>query len=386
MLDDTQPVKATKPRAAAGTGSPERAPAQPPRRPRSRLILLGLALGLVAASVVLGILVHWVARDLTVTWVNTGFNPFQGGGGDNPLATPAPGVTATLGAPQVEPAPWNGEERVTVLLMGLDYRDWMEGSGPPRTDSMMLVTYDPVTQQAGMLSIPRDLWVEIPGFGHHRINTAYPLGEANRLPGGGAGLAMLTVESLLGVPIPYYMIIEFSAFERMIDEIGGIDVLVREPIRIAPIGGPSMQLEAKPYHFDGPQALAYARVRSGPEADFGRARRQQQVALAIIDRVVGIDALPTLIIRAPALYQELSSGIWTNLSLDQMVSLAWLAVQTSPDQVQRGVIAPPNMVRFYTMPDGANVLQPVPDQIRLLRDQIFTGTSAYGPSIAEPTP
>jgi hypothetical protein len=69
-----------------------------------------------------------------------------------------------------------------------------------------------------------------------------------------------------------------------------------------------------------------------------------------------------------------------------MVSLAWLAVQTSPDQVQRGVIAPPNMVRFYTMPDGANVLQPVPDQIRLLRDQIFTGTSAYGPSIAEPAP
>ncbi len=75
--------------------------------------------------------------------------------------------------------------------------------------------------KAGMLSIPRDLWVEIPGFGFNRINTAYTYGESNRLPGGGPGLAVKTVESVIGVPIQYYAVIDFSAFERMIDEIGG---------------------------------------------------------------------------------------------------------------------------------------------------------------------
>ena len=77
------------------------------------------------------------------------------------------------------PKPWEGGERVTVLLMGLDYRDWEKGEGPPRTDTMILLTLDPVTETAGMMNIPRDLWVSIPGFDYGRINTAYPLGEAS---------------------------------------------------------------------------------------------------------------------------------------------------------------------------------------------------------------
>jgi LCP family protein required for cell wall assembly len=245
---------------------------------------------------------------------------------------------------------------------------------------MMLVTIDPITRQAGMLSIPRDLWVEIPGFGHNRINTAYMLGEAYRLPGGGPALARQTVEDVVGVPVNYYAVIDFKAFERMIDVIGGIDVLVEDPIRIAPIGRMSINLEAKAYHFDGAQALAYARVRKAAGDDFGRARRQQQVILAVLDRVVGFDMLPTLIGRAPQLYQELASGVRTDLSLDQMVSLGWLAVQIQESNIRSGVIGPPNMVRFYTRPDGAKVVGPVPDQIRLLRDEIFTATSGFGPS------
>jgi LCP family protein required for cell wall assembly len=266
--------------------------------------------------------------------------------------------------------------------MGLDYRDWEAGIGQPRTDSMMLITFDPLTNQAGMLSIPRDLWVEIPGFGHNRINAAYPTGEGNRLPGGGAGLAMQTVEDLIGVNLQYYVLIEFEAFERMIDEIGGVDVLVEEPIRIAPIGRSSMQLEAKPYHFDGAEALAYARSRRGEGGDFTRAHRQQQVALAIIDRVLDLQAAPMLVSRAPALYQELASGIRTNLSLDQMIALGWLALQIPHQNISTGVIAPPNMVGFYTLPTGASVLRPVPDQIRILRDQIFTFTSSLGPDVS----
>jgi anionic cell wall polymer biosynthesis LytR-Cps2A-Psr (LCP) family protein len=178
--------------------------------------------------------------------------------------------------------------------------------------------------------------------------------------------------------------VDFSTFERLIDEIGGIDVLVHEPIRIAPIGRPSMQLEAKPYHFDGAEALAYARTRTGPEGDFGRARRQQQVALAILDRVLNPGIIPMLVTRAPTLFAELQSGIRTNMTLDQMIQLGWLAVQIPKESYHMGVIGPPNMVGFYTLPDGAAVLRPIPDQIRILRDQIFTQTSALGPEVSSP--
>jgi LCP family protein required for cell wall assembly len=244
---------------------------------------------------------------------------------------------------------------------------------------MFLVTIDPITQQAGMLSVPRDLWVEIPNFGHNRINTAYMFGEAYNLPGGGPGLAMQAVENLLGVPIQFYAVVEFHTFEKLIDEIGGIDVEVKERIKIAPIGRDAFWLDPKPYHLDGPEALAYARVRKYGGGDFGRAQRQQQVALAVIDRVVGFDMIPMLVTKAPSLYQELAEGIRTNMTLEEMISIGWLAIQIPRENIRQGVIGPPKMVGYYTRPDGAQVLRAVPDQIRVLRDYIFVETSSIGP-------
>lgn len=333
-----------------------------------------------------GVLVFVVVRELTTVWTGVGLNPFQAVGGAT-RSPETPGIPGDLSGnldPQVTPIPWNGKSRVTILLLGLDFRDWQQGVGAPRSDSMMLVSIDPITRQAGMLSIPRDLWVEIPGFGFNRINAAYAFGEGYRLPGGGPALAMQTVENVIGVPIQYYAVIEFSTFERLIDEIGGIDVLVHQRVKISPIGKMSRWLEAKPYHLDGADALAYARVRKAAGGDFGRAERQQQVALAVLDRVVGFDMVPTLVKKAPQLYQELSSGVRTNMTLEQMISLGWLVVRIPKGNITRGVIGPPNMVGFYTRPDGAQVLRLVPDQIRILRDQIFVDTSAIGPTV--PTP
>ncbi len=246
---------------------------------------------------------------------------------------------------------------------------------------MMLVTIDPITKSAGMLSIPRDLWVEIPGFEHNRINVAYFLGETYRLPGGGPGLAMKTVETLIGVPVQYYAVIEFSAFERMIDEIGGIEVLVPVRMKISPIGRTSLWLDPKGYRLDGPEALAYARARKTDGGDFDRAERQQQVMLAVRDQILELDMVPALLAKAPALYQNLREGIITNLTFDQMVSLSLLAVQVDPEDISKGVIAPPEMVLLDIHSDGAMVLKPVPDQIRVLRDDIFTGTGAIAPSV-----
>jgi LCP family protein required for cell wall assembly len=330
------------------------------------------------AALFSGYLVFRTVRDLVAAWTGTGPTPFTFSG---LLPTTAPGATPLPAAVGPTPIPWNGTDRITLLVMGLDYRDWESGAGAPRTDSMMLVTVDPVARTAGMLSIPRDLWVEIPGFEHNRINTAYFLGESYNLPGGGPALAMKTVENLLGVPVSYYAVIEFSAFERMIDEIGGIDVLVPERVKISPLGRRSLWLEPKAYRLDGPEALAYARARKTEGGDFDRAERQQQVILAVRDRVLGLEMIPILVTRAPALYQELSQGIRTNLSFDQMMSLGVLAVQIDKSSIQRGVIAPPEMVIFQKLPDGAEVLKPVPDRIRQLRDEIFTYTSAVGPSV-----
>ncbi|MCK5317368.1 MAG: LCP family protein [Anaerolineales bacterium] len=346
------------------------------------------AIGLLAAAfvitlVIAGFVSFSVVRDLTASYTGVGLNPFQnrsGGEGDGPAP---PGVTPTAVRLEAIPQPWDGKSRVTVLVMGLDFRDWVASDDTPRSDTMMLITIDPITMQAGMLSIPRDLWVEIPGFTYNRINTAYMLGEAYNLPGGGPALAQKTVENLLGVPINYYAVLDFHTFERLIDEIGGIDVLVKDRIRIAPIGGESSWLEAKPYHLNGPEALAYARVRKNAGGDFGRAERQQQVILAALDRVVGFDILPGLVARSPALYQELASGIRTNLNLEQIISLAWLALKVPTENIQSGAIAPPKMVGFYTRPDGAQVLRFVPDQIRILRDEIFIETSAFSPTLPE---
>ena len=271
---------------------------------------------------------------------------------------------------------------MTVLVMGLDYRDWEAGDGPPRTDTMILLTIDPLTKTAGMLNIPRDLWVNIPGFDYGRINTAYPLGIAYDVPGGGPQQAMDTVESLLGVPIDYYAIIDFGAFEKFIDELGGINVKVDNEISVDPIGkGNTVVLKPGNYLLDGPTALAYARARHTDGGDFDRAQRQQQVILAIRDRIVELG--PTQVAaKIPAMYNELAAGIHTNLSLNDAMKLGWLALDIPLDTVQRGAIAPPNAVGFAKSPDGSqDILVPVPDQIRLIRDQVFASSNMASPGL-----
>lgn len=350
-------------------------------KPLYRYAVRFLAVGFIISTIIAAIVLHHVVRDLTASYTGMGLNPFEAVGGDDLYTTPLPGSTPTLVSIPVDPKPWDGAERVTILIMGVDYRDWLERAGAPRSDTMMLVSLDPITMQAGLMSIPRDLWVEIPGFGYNRINTAYMFGESARLPGGGPALAMKTVENLIGVPIDYYAVIDFHTFEKMIDEIGGIDVEVSERIKISAIDRHQRWLEPGPHHLDGPDALAYARVRKNAGGDFGRADRQQQVIMAVLNRLVSLEMLPSVIQKAPKLYQELSEGVRTNLTLEQMVSLAWSAIQLESDDIHRGVIGPPKMVGFYTRPDGAQVLRAVTDAIRALRDEIFTNTSAFGPSI-----
>ncbi|MBN1535658.1 MAG: LCP family protein [Anaerolineales bacterium] len=280
------------------------------------------------------------------------------------------------------PQPWDGASRVTLLVMGLDYRDWQAGEGPPRTDTMILFTIDPLAQTAGMLSVPRDLWVSIPGFSYGKINTAYQLGEAYELPGGGPELAMKTMAEFIGVPIDYYAQVDFGAFIKFIDEIGGVKLDVTEPITVDLLGDDTFK-KLKPGRqvLTGEIALAYARARKTEGGDFDRAQRQQQVIMAIRDRMIDFDLLPMLISKAPTLYEDLSSGIHTNLTLDQVIRLAWLAQQIPEGNIKNGIIGTAH-VNFVKTPDGMDALKPLPDQIRLLRDEIFTETGPVSPVAA----
>jgi LCP family protein required for cell wall assembly len=278
------------------------------------------------------------------------------------------------------PEPWDGASRVNILVMGLDFRDW-EGGGPSRTDTMILVTIDPATHTAGMLSIPRDLWVKIPGYDYAKINTAYFWGEADHVEGGGPALAMKTVEDFLGVPIQYYARIDFQAFVEFIDELGGIELNIPEEISVDPIG-PHNTVVLKPgvQLLDGPTALAYARNRDTANGDFDRATRQRQVIFAIRDRILNLNMLPLLIKKSPILYKQLKSGVHTNLTLDQMIKLAWLAAQIPKENIKQAAIGLDQADATFSY-DGQYILQPRVDEIRLLRDEIFTNTGPAAPAV-----
>jgi LCP family protein required for cell wall assembly len=246
---------------------------------------------------------------------------------------------------------------------------------------MILLTLDPLTLSAGILSVPRDLWVAIPGFKHGKINTAYYLGDAYSLPGGGPGLAVKTVEQFLGVPINYYAQIDFGAFVSFIDEIGGVKVDVPEAITIDLLGSGSATkktLQPGIQVLPGEWALAYARARYTQGGDFDRARRQQQVILGIRDRILSADMLPTLISKAGVLYQQLAAGIHTNLSLDAATQLAVLASQIPEENIHQGVIDS-SKVLFGESPDNLSILIPLIDKIHVLRDEIFSTSGALGP-------
>jgi LCP family protein required for cell wall assembly len=214
--------------------------------------------------------------------------------------------------------------------------------------------------------------VNIPGYDYAKINTAYYIGEINQLPGGGPGLAVKTVEELLGVPINYYAQVDFEAFVKFIDDIGGLPVEITEPITLDPIGQwNTVTFEPGPYTLTGRWALAYVRARKGSGDDFGRAQRQQEAIIAIRNQILDFNQTPTLIANAPTIYADLSSGVHTNLSLDQIIQLGLLAEQIPIENIKQAYIGT-EQIEFATSPDGLDILRPIPDKVRLVRDEIFT--------------
>jgi len=294
-----------------------------------------------------------------------------------PLAQEGPAPLATFPPDEPTPTPlptqvaWEGEGRLNVLIMGIDRRP-----GEPfisRTDSMMLVSFKPEMNEASILSIPRDLYVVIPGRGRDRINTAFVYGSQGNDPAGGAALAMQTVAYNLGVNVDHYFLVDFSAVIESIDALGGIDVDV--PFEIYDPTYPDMNYGYDPLyiaagrqHLDGTTTLKYARTRH-VDNDFGRARRQQQVLLAVRQRALSL-GITELLRQAPFLWQQMHEGIRTDLTLEQLLQLAKSA-STLPDENIHSAVLDYEYVINYQTETGASVLVLINDRAANLIQELF---------------
>ena len=273
---------------------------------------------------------------------------------------------------------WTGTQPVTVLVLGEDHR---QGDTEKffQTDTMMLIRVDPVAKTITMLSIPRDLWVDIPGSGPYKIDDANFIGDAYHYPGGGPALAVKTVQQDFNVKIDYYFRLDFTAFETVIDAIGGIDIVNAQTIDDPqyPDGSNGYEpfyLSAGPHHLNGHDALRYARTRHG-STDIVRAQHQQEVIMAVRHQVLSLNLLPSLVAQAPAMYQKLNASVTTDLSLQQMIGLAVLA-QDIPQQNIKSVVIDYNYVTNGTEPGTPgnppqDVLLPNWDRINALVTQLF---------------
>jgi len=232
-------------------------------------------------------------------------------------------------------------ERINVLVMGLDRRP-NEKNLPTRTDSMFVLTVDPQTKTAGILGIPRDLWVEIPyksraGFFQDRINTAYVTGESQDYSGGGVGLVKQAVEHNLGVEIDHHVIIDFDGFVDLIDELDGIDVYVPEPVNDPYYSHTEDRGDYFPVvydvgwaHMDGKQALGYSRTRYN-SSDLDRIQRQQRVIFAAMDKALQLEWRN--VSKIVSLFDDYKGTIDTDLNDLQLPGFAALAVQIEPEKI-----------------------------------------------------
>lgn len=336
------------------------------------ILLLGIIL-LVASSV-------WLFQSVRTMAARPSLTAPQFGGGNDQQPT-APDVIVNPGTgteeeqviePIAEVPPWSGVERVNVLMMGVDQR--CDETGPTHSDTIMIASIDPLAKRVALMSLPRDLWVEIPGFGPDRINTAYFKGQVYEYPGGGAQLAAETVEAFLGIEIDYYLTVDFQAFVDVIDLIGGITIDVPETIidETYPdncYGYDPFTIQPGRQQLDGATALKYARTRATLGGDVDRAGRQQQVIQAAREQV-SQGNLPQLLLRVPQLWQSLQDNIATNMDLEQILQLGQLALDM-PRQNLSNVVLGYDYVTPATTPDGQQVLIPIFDQIRTLQSEVF---------------
>ena len=229
---------------------------------------------------------------------------------------------------------WMLSQPSTTLIIGIDRSRHPTRRGNQLADSIMLLRTDPERHRISYLSIPRDLEIEIPGFGHEKINAT--------VPNGGAQLAIQTIRESLGVEVNHVILLDFPSFRGVIDALGGIDVDVKKAAvtkvecpypsaeRCARWGG--WRFGRGRQHMNGRRALMYSRIRTNlvdpGESDLNRVGRQQQVLQATLDKMVSFGTY----LRLPFIGEDLVSPLSTDLSTNELFQLAWIRYRSSDDR------------------------------------------------------
>ncbi len=285
---------------------------------------------------------------------------------------------------------------MNVLLTGIDSSEIRSHA---LTDTLIVASIDPKTGSVAMISFPRDLArFELPdGTTYNgKINSlmSYAAAHPDRFPDGPFPTLIATLGHILGIPIHYYGAVNLDGFVRMVDLVGGVDVVNQRAISDPVYGGWTdgrpigFHLSAGPHHLDGQEALAYARSRKGAgDNDFTRARRQQEVLLALRKRVVD----PTILPRLPELISVAGDTLRSNFPTDRLSEFLKIA-QAADDSSVRQIVLGPR--RYATNPPlsqtgGQYILVPNMDAIAAISVELFGADSRYataaGPA-ASPSP
>jgi LCP family protein required for cell wall assembly len=246
----------------------------------------------------------------------------------------------------------NAPGRTNILILGIDSRDQ---STLGRSDTMILTTFMPSKPYVGMLSIPRDLWVEIPDYGYNRINVANFLGEANE-PGSGPYLVIETIQHNFGIDVDYYVRINLFGFLELIDSLGGIDIAFPNP---------TSGYEAGLHHLNGEQALAVVRDRANSD-DFSRMERGQIVVKALINTLIK----PSSWLKIPATTQILIDNLETNVPFWRWLQFPFTVLRIGINNIDNRTIDR-TMVSPFTSEGGAAVLAPRWEEINRVLLEMF---------------
>jgi LCP family protein required for cell wall assembly len=255
------------------------------------------------------------------------------------------------------------EDRINILLLGIggDGHD-----GPYLSDTNIIVSIKPSTREVAMVSIPRDLGIKIADKGINKINYASALGE-NLYPGEGGEYARKIFEETFGLPIPYYVRVDFKAFEEIINLVGGLDVEINNSFIDQAYPGENysyqtVQFEKGIEHMNGARALIYARSRhgtNGENSDFARSRRQQQIMALLKDKLLSFEVYANPM-KVKEIIDSLSSHINTNLNISQIIYLGNMVRQTNQNDIKNLVLD--SGVNGFTVPyiatNGAFMLAP----------------------------
>jgi LCP family protein required for cell wall assembly len=230
--------------------------------------------------------------------------------------------------------------RTNILLLGVDRAP--DGTALGRTDTIILTTVIPLKPTFDAVSIPRDLWVSVPGYGENRINTAHFFGESAS-PGSGPELAMETIRLNFGVDVHHYVRIQFTGFQSFVDALGGVEIELEEPLGGFPAGV---------HLLTGEEALRFVRDRKGTD-DFFRMRQGQVFIGALVGKIIAPRSWPNL----PRAFLALSGAIDTDLPFWKLPILGVALLRAGANGIEFRAIGR-EMVSGFTTVQGAQVLGP----------------------------